>query len=74
MKIDRVYKNYIIAKDGTTAYPYNVYSIYDDKRGEHVGYGRTLKDCKADIDAGVFDEASQKYAEYWDKLKKIRNR
>ena len=41
MLIIHQYKGYNIVKTGIKAYPWNIY-----KDDDHVGYGKTLKDCK----------------------------
>lgn len=57
------YKGYIIERDGTREYPYNVYKP-DPKPNFprntiHVGFGRTIRSCKADIDEGCFDDVTR---------------
>lgn len=73
MQIERYYKNFIIVKNGTTQYPYNVYSVYEGKRGELVGYERTLRDCKNSIDNGLFDDEADKYTAFRNKLKSSKS-
>ena len=41
------YKGFEIERTGTKEFPWNVY-----KNDKHVGYGRTIKDCKTIIDDG----------------------
>lgn len=55
------YKGYELIKNGTREFPWNIYAMrknpYSQKEVRtHVGYARTLNDCKIDIDAGVFDD------------------
>lgn len=54
------YKGFTIEKDGTREFPWN---IYRDKhipyQDDHVGFDRTIKCCKAAIDAGCFDIADR---------------
>lgn len=45
------YKGFTIEKTGTRDYPWNIY-----KNGDHVGFGRTVRDCKTMIDDGCFDD------------------
>lgn len=73
MQIERHYKNFIIVKNGTTEYPYNIYLTYDNKRAEIVGYDRTLKNCKVSIDNGLFDDEAAKYTEFRNKLKSSKS-
>ena len=51
------YKCFNIVKTGTRAYPWNIYKDTGRGYGDNVGYGRTLADCKSDIDAGLFDDS-----------------
>ena len=48
------YKGFNIVKTGTPSYPWNVYKEDGHGFGEHVSFGKTLKDCKSDIDNMVF--------------------
>lgn len=55
------YDGYQIVKNGTKDYPYNIYRLnYSNFLGKYVrtpvGYGRTIKSCKADIDSGNLDD------------------
>lgn len=60
---DKEYKGYIISKNGTRDYPYNVYrpkplpNFPNNKI--HVGFGRTIKSCKEDIDGGWFNDVDR---------------
>lgn len=44
------YKGFNIVKTGTRKFPWNIYKNDGVGFGDWVGYGRTLKDCKSDID------------------------
>lgn len=59
--ITHYYKDYEIVKNGTSEFPWNIYAMRRNpySRREvrtHVGYARTLKDCKHMIDDGIFDD------------------
>ena len=56
------YKKFIIVKNGTRKFPYNIYlstevKLFGElrKSRDWMGYGDTIKDCKCDIDNGCFD-------------------
>lgn len=48
------YKGFNIVKTGTKSYPWNIYTDDGHGFGTWIGYGRTLKDCKIDIDYGFY--------------------
>lgn len=50
MLVIHQYKGYNIVKTGIKEYPWNIYKDDGHGFGDHVGYGKTLKDCKSDID------------------------
>lgn len=49
------YKGFNIVKTGTRNYPWNIYKEDGHGYGEWVGFGRTLRDCKSDIDTGCYN-------------------
>lgn len=49
--IDHKYKGFILRRSGYVNTRWNIYN----KNGDWVGYGRTMSECKNDIDAGCFD-------------------
>lgn len=51
------YKGFNIVKTGTKSFPWNIYKEDGHGFGSLVGCGRTIKDCKFDIDYGNFSEA-----------------
>jgi len=55
MKV-HTYKGYSLVRNGTKENPWNIYKPDGHGYGDWVGYGRTLKDCKSDIDNGCFDK------------------
>lgn len=59
--MNHTYKGYEIKKTGTTSYPWNIYRIDYSKALKkevptHVGFERTLKECRMAIDAGLCNE------------------
>ena len=54
--ITHEYKGFRLVRNGTSAYPWNIYRISEHGYGNWVGYGNTLKSCKRDIDDGCFEE------------------
>ena len=49
------YKGFDIIKNGTPELPWNIYDAY-----ERVGSGRTIKDCKSDIDNYYTEQEERK--------------
>lgn len=50
------YKGFNIVRTGTKNNPWNIYKEDGHGFGEWVGYGRTLKECKIDIDNGNYED------------------
>ena len=50
------YKGYNIVRTGTINYPWNIYKDDGHGYGTWVGCGRTLKECKKDVDEGCFND------------------
>ena len=48
------YKEYNIARTGTDIYPWNIYKQNGSELGEHISFGRTLKECIEDINNNCF--------------------
>lgn len=47
------YKGFRIVRTGTKNTPWNIYKIYPT-HNEWVGYGKTISECKKEIDDGCF--------------------
>lgn len=54
--VEHKYKGFILKKNGYPKTPWNIYN----QHGVWVGYGYTLKGCKAEIDDGWFDDEIDK--------------
>ena len=54
------YKGFNIVKTGTSEYPWNIYKDTGRGFGDHVGFEKTIKECKYSIDIGLFDEVNEK--------------
>lgn len=59
--MDHKYKGFEIWRTGTKDYSWNIYRMDFSKflKKEvptHVGYGKTLKECRQSIDMGLCDE------------------
>lgn len=70
------YKGFLIWKNGYSSYPYNIYSIYDNLDGVHLGFGKTVIECVHTIDdcEDDFREQAEKYAYGRDYMKRWRAR
>ena len=58
--MEHKYKGYVLIKNGTSKMPWNVYRMkYSKFLGrdvpEWLGFGKTMKQCKADIDSGCYE-------------------